>query len=88
MEEKQTVKKTIETATGREFKTDYFNVSAGLGRLTMRILESDLATVAQVFADPEETVRITCSGRTVENYTGLIYISPESSAIRVALRKE
>lgn len=84
----ETLKKTIETATGKEFKTDYFNPSASLGRLTMRILESTMADVATVFSDPAETVRLTHAGRTVENYTKLIYISPEANVIRVALRKE
>ena len=84
----ETVKKTLETATGKEFKTDYFNPSAALGRLTIRLKESTMAEVAAVFSDPAETVRLTYAGRTVENYTGLIYISPEANAIRVALRKE
>lgn len=86
MEEK--IKKTIETANGKEFKTDYFNPSSSLGRLTMRILESSMAEVAVVFADPAETVKLTHAGRTVEGYTKLIYISPEGDNIRVALRKE
>lgn len=85
---KEAMKKTIETATGKEFKTNYFNPSSSLGRLTMRILESNMADVAAVFADPAETVRMTHAGRTVEGYTKLIYISPEGAAIRVALRKE
>ena len=84
----ETMKKTIETATGKEFKTDYFNPSSSLGRLTMRILESSMVDVATVFADPAETASLTHAGRTVEGYTKLIYISPEGAAIRVALRKE
>ena len=62
----EAMKKTIETATGKEFKTDYFNPSSSLGRLTMRILESTMADVAAVFADPAETARLTHAGRTVE----------------------
>lgn len=84
----EAMKKTIETATGKEFKTNYFNPSSSLGRLTVRILESTMTDVATVFADPAETARLTHAGRTVEGYTKLIYISPESAAIRVALRKE
>lgn len=85
---REAVKKTVETATGKEFKTDYFNPSSSLGRLTMRILESSMAEVAVVFADPAETVKLTHAGKTVEGYTKLIYISPEGTNIRVALRKE
>ena len=84
----ETMKKTVETATGKEFKTDYFNPSSSLGRLTMRILDTSMVEVATVFADPAETARLTHGGRTVEGYTKLIYISPEANAIRVALRKE
>lgn len=84
----EAMKKTIETATGKEFKTDYFNPSATLGRLTIRLKESTMAEVAAVFSDPAETDRLTHAGRTVEGYTKLIYISPEGDAIRVALRKE
>ena len=88
MAETKTVKKTIETATGKEFKTDYFNASSNLGRLSIRLLETTLVEVAAVFADPAETVSLTYGGRTVENFTKLIYISPEGAAIRVTLRKE
>lgn len=84
----EVMKKTIETATGKEFKTNYFNPSSSLGRLTMKILESTMTEVAAVFADPMETASLTHGGRTVEGYTKLIYISPEGDAIRVALRKE
>lgn len=84
----EAVKKTLETATGKEFKTDYFNPSESLGRLTIRLKETTMAEAAVVFSDPLETVRLTYAGRTVENYTKLIYISPEANAIRVALRKE
>lgn len=84
----ETAKNIMVTATGKEFKTDYFNPSAALDRLTIRLKDSTMTEVATVFADPAETVRLTYAGRTVENYTGLIYISPEANAIRVALRKE
>ena len=84
----ETVKKTLETATGKAFKTDYFNPSSALGRLTIRLKEVTMAEAATVFSDPAETARLTYAGRTVENFTGLIYISPEADAIRVALRKE
>lgn len=88
MAERTTVKKTLETATGREFKADYFNASANLGRLSIRLLETTLVDVAAVFADPAETAVLTYGGKTVENYTKLVYISPEGAAIRVTLRKE
>lgn len=88
MAETKTVKKNITTATGREFKTDYFNASENLGRLSMRLLETTLVDVASVFSNPAETVNLTFGGRTVMDYTKLVYISPEGDAIRVTLRKE
>ena len=84
----ENVKKTITTATGKEFSTDYFNPSVNLGRLSLRIKNSTLVEVAEVFGDPAETVSLTHGGRTVDRYTGLIYIAPEGDAIRVTLRKE
>ena len=82
------MKKTLETATGKEFKTDYFNPSSNLGRLSMRLLETTMVDVAAVFSDPAETASLTYAGRTVEGFTKLVYISPEGAAIRVTLRKE
>ena len=85
---KTSEKKTVVTATGKEFKTDYVNASNALGRLTIRLQEVTMAEVAMVFSDPAETAAITYAGQTIENYTKLIYISPEGTSIRVALRKE
>lgn len=78
----------LKTATGKEFKCDYFNPFPPVGQVNLRILGESLATVATVFSDPRETVQMTWENQYVAQYTKLIAIVPEMDAVRVVLGKE
>ena len=79
---------TVKTATGREFKCDYFNPCPPVDRTNLRVLEAQISDVAAVFSDPAETVQLWYGDMYVSQYTRLIMIMPEGDAIRVVLGKE
>lgn len=78
----------LKTATGKEFDCDYFNPFPPVGQVNLRVLNTSLATVATVFANPNETVQLWCDGQYAAQYTKLVAIVPEGNAIRVVLGKE
>lgn len=78
----------LKTATGQEFDCDYFNPAPSVGQVNLRVLNTSLATVVTVFANPDETVQLWCDGQYAAQYTKLIAIVPEGKAIRVVLGKE
>ena len=78
----------LKTATGKEFDCDYFNPFPPVGHTNLRVLNTDLVTVATVFANPEETVELCCGMQTASQYTKLVAIVPEGDVIRVVLGKE
>lgn len=78
----------LQTATGKEFDSDYFNPFPPAGQTNLRVLNSDLLTVAAVFSDPNETVEIRCDSQVALQYTKLMALIPEGNAIRVVLGKE
>lgn len=79
---------TIKTATGKTFETDYFNPCPPVGQVNLRILGVRVATVAEVFSNPAETVQLYCGNQYIAHFTKLIAIVPEGSAVRVVLGKE
>lgn len=78
----------LKTATGKEFDCDYFNPFPPVGQVNLRVLNTSLATVATVFANPNDTVQLWCDGHYAAQYTKLVAIVPEGDAIRVVLGKE
>lgn len=78
----------LKTATGKEFDCDYFNPFPPVGQINLRVLNVDLATVATVFANPTETAQLWCDAEYASQYTKLVAIVPEGTAIRVVLGKE
>jgi hypothetical protein len=76
------------TATGKEFDCDYFNPFPPVRQVNLRVLNVDLVSVATVFSNPDETVLLCCGAQQAEQYTKLVAIVPEGSAIRVVLGKE
>lgn len=78
----------LKTATGKEFDCDYFNPFPPVGQLNLRVLNTDLATVATVFSNSNETVQLQCGTQYAAQYTKLVAIVPEGNAIRVVLGKE
>ena len=79
---------TIITATGKEFACDYFNPFPPVGQTNLRVLNTDLVTVATVFSNPDETVQLRCGKQYAAQYTKLVAIVPEGNAFRVVLGKE
>ena len=78
----------LKTATGKEFDCDYFNPFPPVGQINLRVLNVDLATVATVFSNQNETVQLQCGTQYAAQYTKLVAIVPEGNAIRVVLGKE
>ena len=79
---------TLKTATQKEFHCDYFNPFPPAGQINLRVLNSDLLTVATVFSDPVETAELHCGSQVALQYTKLMALIPEGDAIRVVLGKE
>ena len=79
---------TLKTATGKTFDCDYFNPFPPAGQINLRVIGTPLTTVATVFSDPRDTVRMWCGEQYASQYTKLIAIVPEGDAIRVVLGKE
>lgn len=78
----------LKTATGKEFDCDYFNPFPPVRQTNLRVLNTDLVTVATVFSDPDETVQLCHGVQCASQYTKLVAIVPEGDAIRVVLGKE
>lgn len=79
---------TLKTARGKTFETDYFNPCPPVGQVNLRILGASVATVAEVFSHPAETVQLYCGNQYISAFTKLIAIVPEGDAVRVVLGKE
>lgn len=78
----------VKTATGKKFDCDYFNPAPSFGQTNLRVLNTSITEVAQVFSDPKETIQLWCEGMYAAQYTKLVAIVPEGDAIRVVLGKE
>lgn len=78
----------LTTATGKKFDCDYFNPFPPVGQTNIRILNTDLATIATVFSDPRETKQLWHENMYAAQYTKLVAIVPEGDAVRVVLGKE
>lgn len=79
---------TLRTATGRQFKCEFFNVCEPVNRLTIRILDASVPEVATVFSNPKETEALWCGHYYAALYSSLVSIMPEGASVRVTLKKE
>lgn len=79
---------TLKTATGKQFKCDFFNVCEPVNRLTIRISGVTIPEAANIFCNPRETEALWCGQYYAALYTGLVSIMPEGEAVRVTLKKE
>ena len=75
------------TATGKEFEVNYLATIPYPEQAYIRIA-APIATVAEVFSDPEETVDLYCGENHLHGYTALVAIIPEADVVRICLRKE
>lgn len=78
----------ITTATGKQFDCDYVSTIPEMGIAYVRVLNSDMPTVAAVFGNPAETVQLWYDGTYIAQHTKLSALIPEGDAIRVNLKKE
>ena len=78
----------IRTATGKEYLSDYLAAIPTPTRLYIRVLNTNISTVAEVFANPAETRQLWHDEQYFAGYTKLIAIVPEGAAIKVVLSKE
>lgn len=78
----------LKTATGKMFECDFLSVIPNPNRAYLRICGTPITTVAEVFGNPEETKVIQYGDSRLEQYTRLLSIVIEDSAIRVTLTKE
>lgn len=77
----------LETATGKTYDCDYFNLANQIGQLNIRVLNTSLIDVAMTFSDPSETSLLMFGGSYASNYVNVAAIVPEGNAIRVVLNR-
>ena len=75
----------IITASGISFDSDYISAIPYPSRAYIRIVNSDIATVARVFADQQETEGMTYGKDLKLSYARLVAVMPEGDAIKVIL---
>lgn len=78
----------IKTATGKEFDCSDFSVIDTPHRAYIRVANASLATVASIFSNPQETVKLWYGKQYLAHYTRLVAIVPEVDCVRVVLGKE
>lgn len=78
----------IKTATGKIFNSDFLSTITNPDLAYIRIVGSDIATVAAIFSNPSETVQLWHNDTYLAQYTRLEAIVPENGCIRIVLGKE
>ena len=78
----------LKTAAGKAFECDYLTMIESPPLVFIRILNVSISTVATVFSDPKETVKLWYGDTYLAQYTKLVSIFPEGDAIKVSLEKE
>ena len=75
------------TATGKEFDTNYLVTIPRPAMLFVRIYNSNIETVREVFSNPGETIRLEYSNKQFDGYTKLDTIVDEGNALKVVLEQ-
>ena len=75
----------ITTATGKEFEVDMVCTIPSPPYAYLRIINSDIETIRNVFSNPEETVLISYGDAVIMNHTKLGYAVQEDVAVKVRL---
>lgn len=78
----------VKTATGKEFDCTYFNPFPPLEQVNISIINSSFETLASVFSNPAETVKLWYGDQYLAYHTKLLAIVNDGDAIRVVLEKE
>lgn len=74
---------TLITATGKQFDCNYAVANGAM--LHVKIVNTDLATIAATFADPAETQRLQYGQDEWTLYTRLLGIFPGERSVKVSL---
>ena len=77
----------LKTSSGKEFLSDYIAVIPYPAQAYIRI-DAPIATVANVFSNPEETAEMWYENIHLVGYTKLIAIVPEPGQIKICLGRE
>lgn len=78
----------IRTATGKEFDTDYIATIPNPAMAYIRICNAAISDIAAVFSNPKETIQLYSGNIYLAQYTRLVALQPEATAIKVALARE
>ena len=78
----------LKTATGKTFDCSYFNPFSPAGQVNISILNASFVTLASVFSNPAETVKLWYGDQYLAYHIKLIAIVNDGDAIRVVLGKE
>lgn len=78
----------IRTATGKEFDTDYIATIPNPAMAFIRICNAAISDIAAVFSDPRETTQLYSGDVYLAQYTRLVALQPEATAIKVALARD
>ena len=78
----------LRTATGKVFDCTYFNPFPPMGHVNISIVNASFPTLASVFSNPDETVKLWYGGQYLAYHTKLLAIVNDGDAIRVVLGKE
>lgn len=77
----------LKTATGKVFESDYIATIPHPAHAYMRV-NAPIATVAEVFSNPEETAEMWYENIHLVGYTKLVAIVPEPGMVKICLEKE
>lgn len=78
----------LKTATGKAFDCDFLVSIPAPERLYIRVKNSDVDTLSQIFGDANETASLVYAGDTIVDFTKLVGIIPETNEIQIVLEKE
>lgn len=79
---------SLKTASGKTFRCDLFAPLPEMGIVYLRVSGGTLAEIADVFSNPNETIRLWYGREYLAQYTKLDSLVPEADTVRVCLRKE
>lgn len=82
-------KPCIETATGKQFESDYVVPHDPSKSVYIRIKNADQKSVGSTFSDPDETTLLKYRNSTYEGYTILLLMEKQTeNIIKVRLQKD
>ena len=78
----------IKLASGKELDCDYMGHSQQRNQATIRIKNTPISKVADIFSNPAETAQLWFESDYAAGFTKLLAVIDDGDAIRVVLGKE